>query len=57
LAREFGINFASLAVITNLAAGVSIALISHQEVLDIFNARMEIISEVLRLSCLGVSTI
>jgi len=57
LAREFGINFASLAVITNLAAGVSTALISHQEVLDIFNARMEIISEVLRLSCLGVSTI
>ncbi len=57
LAREFGINFASLAVITNLAAGVSTALISHQEVLDIFNARMEIISEVLRLSCLGLSTI
>lgn len=57
LAREFGMNFASLAVITNFAAGVSSTLVSHQEVLDIFSARMETVSEILRLSCIGISAI
>jgi 5'-methylthioadenosine phosphorylase len=48
LANELGISFASIAVITNLAAGVSKNPLSHQEVLDIFNSKMQILSDVLK---------
>lgn len=55
LANELGMSFASIAVITNLAAGVSQNPLSHQEVLDIFNSKMQILSDVLRFCALEVS--
>ena len=55
LANELGISFASIAVITNLAAGVSKNPLSHQEVLDIFNSKMQILSDLLRFCALHAS--
>lgn len=55
LANELGMSFASIAVITNLAAGVSKNPLSHQEVLDIFNSKMQILSDVLRSCALEAS--
>jgi len=54
LAAELGIPYASIAVITNLAAGVSINPLSHTEVINIFNDRISILSDVLRLTTLKV---
>ncbi|MEZ4812174.1 MAG: S-methyl-5'-thioinosine phosphorylase [Caldisericia bacterium] len=48
LAAEAEIPFAALAVITNLAAGVSKKKLSHDEVVEIFNKRIETTSNILK---------
>ncbi len=48
LSRELGMSFASIAVITNLAAGVSPFPLSHEEVLEIFSQRIKVLSSVLK---------
>ena len=55
LAKELGISFASIAVITNLAAGVSINPLSHQEVLDMFHMKMKVLTEILKQCAIETS--
>ncbi len=45
LAREAGLCYANLALVTNLAAGLSPDLLTHKEVVDIVNDNINIIRE------------
>ncbi|HOO96357.1 MAG TPA: S-methyl-5'-thioinosine phosphorylase [Caldisericia bacterium] len=55
LAAELGIPFASIAVVTNMAAGISKNKLTHQEVMDIFSKRIDDLSNILRSICQTLS--
>lgn len=48
--REAGIPYACLAVVTNLAAGISETPLDHSEVLDVMNERGEDVLELLQIA-------
>jgi len=50
LAREAGLEYQTIAIITNYAAGIGTSLLSHQEVLDAMAAASTLLIEVLRRS-------
>lgn len=41
LAREAGICYATIAMVTNFAAGISVRRLSHQEVVDVMNENLD----------------
>jgi 5'-methylthioadenosine phosphorylase len=47
LAREAGICYATVATVTNWAAGISSARLTHEEVLDVVTANVENIRELI----------
>jgi 5'-methylthioadenosine phosphorylase len=53
LSAELEIPFCALAVITNHAAGVAKKKLKHEEVISIFNERIELVSEIIRKTCLN----
>lgn len=53
LSAELGIPFCALAVITNHAAGVAKKKLRHEEVISIFNQRIELVSTIMRKTCLN----
>jgi 5'-methylthioadenosine phosphorylase len=54
VAREAGIPYATLSIVTNMAAGMSTTPISHQDVSDIVTHLSERVSAILRtaIQCL-----
>jgi len=48
LAREAGLEYQTIAIITNYAAGISSSLLTHKEVLDAMNATSASLIEVLK---------
>jgi 5'-methylthioadenosine phosphorylase len=47
LARELGLCYATVAIVTNFAAGISGTMLSHQEVLDLMATRLGKVLEML----------
>jgi 5'-methylthioadenosine phosphorylase len=54
LAREAGLEYQTIAIITNYAAGISASLLTHKEVLDAMAAASASLVEVLRRSLLRI---
>lgn len=54
LAREAGICYASIAIVTNYAAGISPKKLSHQEVLDMMEDSAENVKSLIMHSVLGL---
>ncbi|MCX6097429.1 MAG: MTAP family purine nucleoside phosphorylase [Caldiserica bacterium] len=50
LAREAGLEYQTIAIVTNYAAGISVSLLTHKEVLDAMAAASASLIEVLRRS-------
>jgi 5'-methylthioadenosine phosphorylase len=50
LAREAGLEYQTIAIITNYAAGISSSLLTHKEVLDAMSASSASLMKVLALS-------
>ena len=50
LAREASIEYQTIAIVTNYAAGIGTSLLTHKEVLDAMTAASTSLVEVLRLS-------
>jgi 5'-methylthioadenosine phosphorylase len=50
LAREAGIEYQTIAIVTNYAAGMGTSLLAHKEVLDAMDAASTSLVEVLRRS-------
>jgi 5'-methylthioadenosine phosphorylase len=50
LAREAGLEYQTIAIVTNYAAGISASLLTHKEVLDAMAAASASLIEVLRRS-------
>jgi len=55
LARELGICYANLSIVTNWAAGIGSTLLKHQEVVEIMSAKQTILRELITQSLALIS--
>ena len=51
MAKETGIEYASLCIVTNLGAGLTSGNVSHDEVVDMMGSMVGPVREILMLAC------
>lgn len=49
--REAGVPYACLAIVTNLAAGISDKPLSHEEVVHVMREKSEVVLRILKAAC------